>query len=165
MAEFSRAQLEALYVRLERPIFNVVYRWLWDRQEAQDVTQEAFLRLWKMRGRIQPKTVDPLAFRIAVNLASNRRRARVVRRWIGWESAPDIAAPGDSSDGEDEVRVRAAIETLPEKLRSVVVMTELSEMSYQQVSESLGIPIGTVASRRSAAMALLRKCLRVEEFA
>lgn len=164
MGEINRAELEALYARLEKRIFNVVYRWLWDVQEAQDVTQEAFLKLWKMRERIHPSTVEPLAFRIAVNLASNRRRARSLRRWIGWESAPELAAPSDPG-AEDQARVHAAIEALPEKLKAVVVMTELSEMSYQQVSLALGIPPGTVASRRNAAMALLRKSLHAEEVA
>jgi RNA polymerase sigma-70 factor (ECF subfamily) len=164
VGEFDRAELEALYARLERRVFNVVYRWLWDRQEAQEVTQEAFLKLWKMRHRIEPATVEPLTFRMAINLASNRRRARALRRWIGWESVPEIAAKEDSS-AEDQARVHAAIEALPEKLKAVVVMTELSEMSYQQVSEALGIPPGTVASRRSAAMVLLRKSLGAEDVA
>ena len=48
----DRAGLEALYVRLERPMFNVVYRWLWNATDAQEVTQEAFLRVWDARNGI-----------------------------------------------------------------------------------------------------------------
>ena len=55
--------------------------------------------------------------------------------------------------------VRKAVEALPEKLRSVVVMCELSGLSTRQISEALQIPPGTVSSRRSLAMAALEKSL------
>ena len=60
------------YHTLEKPLYNTVYRWLWDAAESQDVVQEAFLRCWQRRDRIDPDGFKPLVFRIALNLASNR---------------------------------------------------------------------------------------------
>jgi RNA polymerase sigma-70 factor (ECF subfamily) len=152
----SRHELEALYARLEKPVFNVVYRWLWSREEARDVTQEAFLKVWR-GGELS----EPLVFRAAMNLAANRLRARRVWKWVGLSSHEDERpSPDESLDAHRrQARVRQAIEALPEKLKAVVVMCELSGLSYAQVAEALKIPIGTVGSRRSLALAALEKQL------
>ena len=65
--------LEQLYARLETPLCNLVYRWLWSMDESQDVVQDAFVRLWRMRARVDKQTVEPLIYKIALNLAASRR--------------------------------------------------------------------------------------------
>jgi len=159
----DQAALEALYTRLEKPLYNVVYRWLWNAQDAHDVVQEAFVRLWRMRHRVELGTVEPLAYRIAVNLANNRRRA--ARRWR-WLPLTDRSTPRAASDPSDDLltgernrRLRRAVDDLPDKQRAVVMLCEFSELSYEQVAQALGIPPGTVASRRHQAIARLRKSL------
>lgn len=152
---FDRAALEALYRRLERRVFNVVYRWVWSREDAADIVQDAFVRLWGMRARVRPETADALVYRIAVNLASNRRRQR--RVWSLVTLAGLTTAPPDVDDTER--RVRAAVEALPERLRRVVVLGEFAGMTAPEVGAVLGIPAGTVASRRHAALPLLRAAL------
>lgn len=158
------SDLEALFVRLEKPVYNVVYRWLWNREEARDVTQEAFMKIWSARARVDPATVEPLLFRAALNLAANRLRARKLWGWVTLEGVFEKAAPGKPADAtlEEEERtaaVRKAIEALPPKLKDVVVLCELSGLSYAQIAETLQIPIGTVGSRRSLAIAALEKSL------
>ncbi len=164
---FDERELEALYVKLEKPIFNVVYRWLWSAPEAQDVTQEAFVRLWRARGRIDPRTVEPLLYRTALNLAAHRRRAKRFWGWLGIEAASEVpgrdpAADARLSKEEDERRIRAAVDALPSKLKEVLLLTEFSEMSYEDVGAALGIPAGTVGSRRSSALRRLRERLGPE---
>ena len=162
----DRACFEALFRRLERPVYNVVYRWLWDASEASDVVQEAFVRLWDMRDRVLPSTAEPLVYRIALNQASNRRRRRRLWRFVGLEATRGERAqsPADALLGAElEESVRAAIDALPEKLRRVVMLCELSEMTYQQVADALGIRVGTVGSRRNAALARLREVLNDKE--
>ena len=160
---------EALYTRLEKPVFNVVYRWLWNTDEARDVTQEAFIKVWKARAKVDRPAVDPLVFRAAVNLASNRLRARRLWSLLTLESAEDRAdlaplADASMSSQEDQARVRAAIDALPKKLKEVVVLCELSGLTYQQISDTLGIPVGTVGSRKNLAFAALEKSLgRLED--
>ena len=163
-ATLDRGALEALYARLEKPVFNVAYRWLWNRDDALEVTQEAFLRLWNMRTRVDMTTVEPLVFRIALNLAARRRRSRRLWGWLSMEAAADRPAPEAGADErlaerQAEATVRAAIEALPEKLKRVVVLLELSGLGHAEVARTLGIPMGTVASRKHAAMRQLEGSL------
>jgi RNA polymerase sigma-70 factor (ECF subfamily) len=159
--------LEALYLRLERPLYNVVYRWVWNGADAQEIVQAAFLKLWRMRERVEPATVEPLVYRIALNLASNRRRSRRLWRWTGLDAASrragEDASPHDALETAERVRaLRSALETLPAGLRRVVVLCEMSEMTHAQVAAVLGIPTGTVGSRRHRALELLRRWLAAQ---
>ncbi len=158
----SRPELEALYIRLEKPMYNVVYRRLWDSEASHDIVQEVFLRLWDMRHRVRSATVEPLVYRIALNLASKRQRTARLWRWINFDRTDSTSAsePVDAKprldsellDRERQVAIRKAVEALPAHLRDVVFLTEFSDMNYNQVGESLGIPAGTVGSRRHAAL-------------
>lgn len=161
----SRAEIEALYLRLERRVFNIVYRWVWDWEESQDLVQESFLKLWRMRERVRCETVEPLVYRIAVNLAANRRRSRRLWRWTGLALVRDRAGceariADDLERREERRAVRCAIEALPNHLRQVILMCEYSELSYAEIGTALGIPAGTVGSRRNAALKRLRKSLK-----
>lgn len=158
--KLDHASLEALFVRLEKPVFNVVYRWLWNADDARDVTQEAFMKLWSARERVDLATVEPLLFRAAVNLAASRLRSRKLWRLLTLEPLRDHPSALPSAEAalegeQQKAAVRSAIDQLPEKLKQVVVMCELSGLSYQQIAAALKIPVGTVGSRRSLAMAAL----------
>lgn len=161
-SELDRAALEALFMKLEKPLFNVVYRWVWSAAEAEELVQETFLKLWARRAWVVAETAEPLAFRVALNLAANRARRR---RWLGWLSGDDTraderpTAEAQLAGEQTRRRVRAAIDALPEKLRAVVVLTELSGLSYAAVAQTLGVPVGTVGSRRSLALAALQRSL------
>lgn len=166
---FDQAALEQLYVRLEGPMFNVVYRWVWNREDARDLVQETFVRLWRMKDELRPATVEALAYRIALNLASNLRRRRKIRRWLGLGALDEVPSPTPGAEQhlmreERERELRAAIDDLPEKLRQVIVLSAFAEMSYNAIGETLSIPPGTVASRRNAAVARLEKALGGEVF-
>jgi RNA polymerase sigma-70 factor (ECF subfamily) len=160
----SREALEQLYRRLEKPLYNVVYRWVWNREDARDLVQETFVRLWRMRARVRGETVEPLIYRIAMNLAANRRRSRRLWRWASLGAAGSRAAA--TADGqsvmesaEREASLRRAVERLPERLRRVILMCEFSGMTYREIGSVLGIPAGTVGSRRNEALKRLRKIL------
>lgn len=148
----TRAMVEELYKRLERRVFNVVYRWLWNPDDAADVVHEAFAKLWAMRSRVQMATVEALLYRIAVNLAANRRRQRKMWSLVtleGLRTEPVIL-------DDTQRRVRAAVDALPERLRRVVLLAEFSGMTNKEIGVVLNIPEGTVASRRHHAFALLK---------
>ena len=164
MGSLCEADLEQLHARLEKPIYNVVYRWVWEPDEAQDIVQEAFVRLWRMRERVESSTAQPLVYRIALNLAASRRRWKKLRRWVPLdaltgESASGVDAGEALSRSQTRARVRAAVLALPDDLRSVVLLCEFSDMSYEEIARVLRIPPGTVASRRHRALKLLRKRL------
>lgn len=162
MGKWTESDLEALYLRLEKPVYNVVYRRLWDREEAQDVVQEAFVRLWGMRRRIIPQRVEPLVYRIALNLARSRLRRRRLWRFLSIDTVspavlrgPEATEPGLGTQ-EDRTRLRAAINELPADVRDVLLLTAFGGLGYAQVASALGIPEGTVGSRRNRALRLLR---------
>jgi RNA polymerase sigma-70 factor (ECF subfamily) len=164
--ELDASALEALYSRLETPIYNVVYRYLWDREEAHDIVQEAFVRLWNKRRSVRMQTVEPFVYRIALNLAMNRRRDRRVRRLVPLDAAPELSggptAAVELEARQRQERVRRSVDALPPDLRQVVLLTEMSELTYKQVGEVVGIPEGTVGSRRHKALAILRETLAGE---
>jgi RNA polymerase sigma-70 factor (ECF subfamily) len=156
----DRPTLEALYVRLERPVYNVVYRWTWEPEVARELTQDTFVRLWGMRDRVRVETVEALVFQIAVNLVRRRRRWRSLRTFFGIDEQQDASrAPGPEAlalGTERALAVRAAVEALPQGQRDVVVLCHFSGLSYREVGEILGIPEGTVGSRRTLALKRLR---------
>jgi len=161
------AELEQLYARLERPVYNVVYRWVWNPEEAQDIVQEAFVRLWRMRERIEPSSVDSLVYRIALNLAASRVRRRKIWRMVSLEAlrggtSSESGPEGALAADEERTRVRAAVLALPDDLRQIVMLCEYSELSYAEVGRTLGIPVGTVGSKRHRALKLLREKLGEE---
>lgn len=161
------SDLEQLYARLEKPLYNVVFRSAWNADEARDIVQETFVRLWRMRGRVDLKSVEPLVYRIALNLAASRRRSKRVWRWVSLEALRESATGAKSAEqdlaaGEERARVRDAVEALPEELRRVVLLCECSEMSYEEIGKVLSIPPGTVGSRRNRAIRQLRERLSTE---
>lgn len=163
----TRSKLEALYLELEKPMYNVVYRWLWDREESLDVVQEAFLRLWRMRERIDPEMVRPLVFRIALNIASNRRRTHRLWKWITLETIQERSV--ENPDAEERMaadqqikKLSKIIEALPEKLRKVILLCDLGGMTYEEVGKTLGIPPGTVGSRRNKALRILKENFEID---
>ena len=164
MSAFGEVELEALYERLEKPVYNVVYRWVWNREEARDVVQDAFVRLWRMRKRVEMATVEPLVYKIALNLARSRLRRRRIIRWVGLDAvSATLRDPRDVEGGmarsEDQARVREAVLALPDELRQVILLCEFSDMDYEQIAEALSIPPGTVGSRRNRALRKLRELL------
>ena len=86
------------------------------------------------------------------------------RRWLGLEDAGEKPSGAPASDDALEAarakaRIRAAVDALPERLREVIVLTEYAELSYAEIAVTLGIPAGTVGSRRNAALARLAEAL------
>jgi RNA polymerase sigma-70 factor, ECF subfamily len=164
----SEAEWEALYRRLEKPLYNLAYRYVWNSQEAQDILHDAFIELWARRSRLVAETADRYVWTAILNLCRKRRRwARTKRFLYGDDSFASLPASAealetDAARSEERASLHAAIDRLPEKLRVVLLLVEFSEMSYESISELLSIPPGTVASRRSLAVKQLRAELKGE---
>lgn len=156
----EKARWVALYAELEKPLYNVVYRVIRDARESQDVVQDAFLRCWRRRESIRPDGLKVVLFRTALNLAINRRRRLKLWRFVGMEAAEEHAAEGLELDATIPRCVHEAVDALPDRYRSVLLLTEVAGMSYSEVSDTLGIGEGTVGSRRSRALAQLREALK-----
>jgi RNA polymerase sigma-70 factor (ECF subfamily) len=158
-----RRALEALHVAHERGLYNVAYRVVWNRDDARDVVQDALVRLWRKRDRIDWPRAPGLAYRIVLGLAANRRRGNAVRAAFGLgpprepavARAPDVAL----DDARLDAAVRRAIDELPARLRDVLLLATFGELDHGEVAAALGIAVGTVGSRRHAAIARIRAAL------
>ncbi len=143
-------------------VVNVVYRMCGDPHLAEDMAQEAFLRAWQKLPDYQPKAPFRYwVYRIATNAALD-----VLRRRRETLDVDELQVPADTPDMEDRStaaartrQVRQAVLALPAASRSVLVLREYEDLSYQEIAETLDIPIGTVMSRLSYARGKLREML------
>lgn len=157
----DRPALERLYLEQERPLFNVALRWTWDAAEAQELVQEAFVRVWAARRRVRAETAGAYVYRTVLNLcqkhARRRDRWRLVR--VKLLGLPDEGQPRTPEQAGQETQLREAIERLPDDQRSILLLTEYTDLKQHEIAELLGIPPGTVASRRNTAIKRLKENL------
>ena len=153
---------EALYRRLERPLFNLAYRYVWDAAAAEDVVHQAFLNVWQRRATLQSDTAERYLWVATRNVARKRRRWRRLREWVPLADDTLVESRGadcEAHDQQREIELRRAIDALPEKLRGALLLAEYSSLSYEAAAELLGISAGTFASRRHLALRHLRERL------
>ena|SRR5690554_6786174 len=156
----DEADLVASHRRVEHPLYNALYRMLWDAQECQDMVQEAYLRLWHRKARVDAGRIDALAWTTALNLARNRLRWRRLRGWPATPEAIETLSGGDDPQAAaEQARLHVALRRLPAAMLEAVLMAEFSGMTAREIAQVLGIPEGTVASRRHSAVQRLKQWL------
>ncbi|MGI5820099.1 MAG: sigma-70 family RNA polymerase sigma factor [Armatimonadota bacterium] len=172
----DRAAFGQLVDEYKDKIYNYVARMLNDPYEAEDVTQEAFLRAYRSLPRFRgASSFHTWLYRIASNLAID-----VVRKRKRQEPTFSLDQPLESDEGEYErelpdesggpedrtstretrVAVRRAIMDLPEKLRDVMILYELQGEIYEDIAGILNVPLGTVKSRLFNARNRLKESLQ-----
>jgi len=140
---------------------NVIYRMCGDAQLAEDAAQETFIRAWQNLSSYRPQTsLRNWLYRIAVNAATDmlRKEKRILPNDIDDLHLTDRRPSLDAlvSNKERAVLVQKAILSLPDASRAVLVLREYEELSYQEISSTLDIPLGTVMSRLNYARKLLK---------
>jgi RNA polymerase sigma-70 factor (ECF subfamily) len=147
------------------PLVSYVARLLPSEDQAQDVVQEVFIRLWDGRAQLEVgQPMRPLLYRIARNLALNERRSERVReRWRragAVAPTPRVPTPLHSSIlAELELAIERALEGLPARRREAFVLARFHEMSHRQIADVMGVSVQTVANQISGALADLRLAL------
>ena len=165
--------------RYEKLVFNAACRILSSSgrstESADEIAQDAFVKAWRsirfFRGDCSLST---WLYRIAVNTAKDKIRSEARRAAVSLTSLDDdnearewdVPVTSGDTVPEDAVErsetilaVRRAVESLPEDMRSVVVMRDINDMSYADISSVLGIELGTVKSRLNRGRAALKKIL------
>jgi RNA polymerase sigma-70 factor (ECF subfamily) len=153
----------ALMRRYEGPVYNFLRRMAGSPDDAADLYQETFLRVYAHRRRYQGgRPFRPWLYRIAANLASDRNRKRRRRPTVALEARPGHAARdvanGHSGPAERAAEremadaLAAAVASLPEKHRAVFLMARYQGMPYADIATALRIPVGTVKSRMNHAV-------------
>lgn len=155
-----------LVTRWERRIFALSYGILGREEDARDATQETFISAYRnLAGFRGDAKVSSWLHRIAVNQCITRQRRAKVRGESPLEDENDggtsYASSLDSPMITAEKRerfgaLRSAVNALPLDLRQVVVMKEFEELTFQEISDALGIPLSTVKSRLYTALKQLR---------
>jgi RNA polymerase sigma-70 factor (ECF subfamily) len=151
-------------VRCYRPLaVNVVFRMCGDAMLAEDAAQTAFLRAWEKLARYRPDgSFRAWILRIAVHAAVDalRRQKPESDLQTAEEQSSADRVEEDVERSEQARRVRSAVMALPEASRAVLVLKEFQGCSYQEISDVLEIPIGTVMSRLHYARSILVEKLR-----
>lgn len=153
----DETELVDSYRRVEKPLYNVLYRMLWSAEDCRDLIHDAYLRIWQHRARTDASRIDALAYATAMNLARNRLRWRALRP--RREADADMADASVTADPERTMataQLHAALKKLPVRALQIVLLSEFSGMSTHEIAVVLGIPEGTVGSRKHAAVRHLR---------
>lgn len=155
--------LRGLIERHERGLYSFLARYTGDVDLAQDVFQEAFLRLVERSETFDPeKGFRCWLYSIAVNLARDEARWRAVRRdHAGRASAARRARPPrpdeEAERNEEASLVRRTIEGLPREQKEAVLLHYYQGMRYREMAVVLGVPVGTVKSRIHAAVSKMAR--------
>ena len=150
-------------------VLNVVYRMCGNSDLAEDASQEAFIQAWlRLSSYKQKASFRSWVYRIAVNTAIDmlRKEKRILPNSIedmnlsASTPSPEMAV----ANSERAELVREAVIKLPSASRAVLVLREYEGFSYQEISEALEIPMGTVMSRLNYARKLLKENLETHLF-
>jgi RNA polymerase sigma-70 factor (ECF subfamily) len=173
---FGKRNLRDAFERQAEKVFPSVFgtalRLTRSREEAEDLAQEAIVRAYEAFDRFDGSNFKAWMLRIVTNLYINKYRSR--QRGPQLNSLDDeIAAEPVAAEGEIPDRilfdnalgteVEEALGKVPADFRTAVVLSDIEGLSYQEIAEATGVPIGTVRSRLARGRAMLRRFL--QEFA
>lgn len=159
-----------------KPLYQAALRMTRNREWAEDITQETLIRAYERFDQFQEGTnfrawLFTILTRVYINdYERGKRRPLTTSFDAGVEGSTwDFPAPAESDPAVlltqnllDE-RLQQALDRLPEEYRTAMLLVDVEELSYQEVADALGIPIGTVRSRVSRGRALMRKMLTATE--
>jgi len=155
-----------LVKRFQDRLLNFVGRIVTDRETAEELVQETFLRIFNRKNSYTPRyAVSTWIYTIALNLARSELRKRKLRRFLSLDfikEEADVELP-------DKVNLKAmslapiiqqAIEKLPDDYKTAFILCDIQRLPYQQIAEVMRVPVGTVKSRINRARSMLRDKLK-----
>ncbi len=160
-------QFEQQLQRYQNRIYGFAYHYLGNREEAEDVTQEVFIRFWKHRETIDEEKPLGWLLRVARNASVDAiRRRKTYQRTVsvntdlldyahGSNPTPDTQA--EASDFQQHLK--NAVDELDEPYRSIVILREIQELKYQEISDALDLPLTTIKVYLHRARKMLRNQL------
>lgn len=158
----DRRAFSQLVRRHREGVINVVYRMCGDANLADEAAQEAFIRAWQHLPGYRPRSpFRNWLYRIATNVARDALRRE--EKTVDIDTVPMAdSTRGPRAELEAQElgeRVQQAVLSLPPASRAVLVLREYEGLSYKEIADTLGIPMGTVMSRLNYARNLLRQAL------
>ncbi|HKI03051.1 MAG TPA: sigma-70 family RNA polymerase sigma factor [Thermoanaerobaculia bacterium] len=163
---------DEVYARFGEMVYNLALRLSGNREEAADLTQEIFLRIYRHLGSFGGRsTLKTWVFRIAINHCRDRLSRHIPSMQsidAGFEEGGvPIADPGRGPEelavaADEGRRVMAGLGRIPQVFREAVVLRDLEGLSYEEIAEVLGVRVGTVRSRIARGREQLRLLLEKE---
>ena len=166
---------EAMYREHADYVHNLAYRLTGQPGEADDLLQDTFLRAYRYLDGFAGGSLKSWLRRITINLFINHTRTRGRETPVSLQESTDdvglthhvrqalvddTADPGAQLDALTlDGRLQKALDALPPEYRSVLVLREIDDLSYDQIAQALAVPIGTVRSRLARARTMLRERL------
>jgi len=158
----DKAAFELLVAKYHRKIIRLVSRLVRDHAEVEDVTQEAFIKAYRALPQFRGESAFyTWLYRIAVNTAKNHLATQGRRAPTSTEANAEEAETFAEADQLRDINtpesmlmskqiaqtVNTAMEALPDELRTAITLREIEGLSYEEIAEAMGCPIGTVRSR------------------
>lgn len=152
-----------LVAEWEQPVFAFLARMLGDREEARDLAQETFVRVYEQASRYRAQgRFRSWLFRIAGNFARTALRRRRVLSWVGLDAVIETA--GDARESAQQAlerdersrQLQAAIDRLPQRQKEAIVLQRFHEMSQNEVAHAMGTSVSAVESLLQRGIRALR---------
>lgn len=145
--------MSALVGKHRQRLVHVAANLLRDAHEAEDVSQEAFIKAFREINRLrEDRAFSGYLYRICVRLCMDRLRARKAE-----PSEFDVAMESKGEQVENRVVIERLLTKLTPDLRITIVLREVEQFSYEEVAEAMNVPVGTVRSRLHSAREKLRQ--------
>ena len=168
----KRDMFGLLLERYQKPIFNFIYRFYGNYDLAQELTQETFLRCYQFLKSYDPgRKFSTWLYTVAKNLCIDELKKRKTARELplddaidfverrGADGGPELDQQGQAIRHEEDVKLLAALQELPSAARTVLLLHYFQGLSYQEIGETLSLPVSTVKIRIfRAKKALLAIC-------
>ena len=153
-----------LVARYKNKLFNVVYRLLKNKEEAEDILQETFLRVYKEKESYDSNySLSTWIYTIALNLTRNEIKRKNRFKFFDLEMFQNDNELVTQENPKEENMVpllEKVLDKLPVKYKTVLLLREMNQLSYEEIAESLNMPLGTVKSRINRARLILKKKLK-----
>jgi RNA polymerase sigma-70 factor (ECF subfamily) len=154
------------FTQIRDELVSTLWFMVGSREDAQDLAQEVFLRCWRTRsGLDQVRDLRAWIFRVGLNAAKDLKRSawrRRVKPLLGEEimQLTDRAVPAQIVEDEESVgRVRKALLELRPEEKEIFLLRQNGELTYQQIAQMRGCPVGTIKTQMRTALEKLRKVL------
>ena len=162
----DRAALAEVYNLTSAKLFGICLRICGDREEAEDVVQEVYVKVWQRAGRFDPERASPITWLAAIarNSAIDRLRARPTVAAAPIDAAGEVAddrpaADAAIEDAQEQGRMRACLDALEARASSAIRAAFFGGLTYAELAERDRVPLGTMKTWIRRGLLQLRACL------
>lgn len=164
-SELTESEYRKLFEEYFAAIRNYIYFKTSDRDLAEDIAQDTFVKLWENRARIDKRTVKSFLYTISGNLAINQlKRQQLQYKFVNQLSDQSShESPAFQLEMKEyESKLQDVIASMPNGSREVFLMNRIEDMKYKEIAERLGISVKAVEKRMSKALQIIREKLNVK---